>query len=123
MGVETGPKKAPDYALHRDAVAAVDVIANVKQGSGINCANYQYANIQVVPSGGANPNVAVYWWSEQAMKFVQEHTPIAKAGVGVNTPFEFTVECNGRKMFVAVTAITAGACDVLVSGFGLDHPE
>ena len=116
----TGPQKAPDYAIHRSAVTSVDTIANVKETSAINCAQYQYAHIQVIPSGGANPNVAVYWWCEATSKFIQEHTAITKAGVGVNTPFEFTVNCRGRKMFVAITAIAAGPCDVYVSGFELE---
>jgi hypothetical protein len=73
--------------------------------------------VQVVPSGGANPSVAVFWWSEEAEKFVQEHVALAKAGVGVNAPYEFTVESRGRIMFVAVTAIAAGTVDVYVSGF------
>ena len=117
---ESGPKKAPEYALHRKAVVAADVIATTAAKTGINCSNYQHAHIQVVPSGGANPNVAVYWWSEEADVFIQEHTPIAKAGVGADTPYEFTVECRGRIMLVAITTIAAGAVSVYVSGFELN---
>lgn len=117
--METGPQKAPYYAHHRAAVTAPDVIANVTRPQGINCSNYQSAHIQVAPSGGANPDVAVYWWSDEAGVFIQEHTPIAKPGVGANTGYEFTVDCRGRVMFVAITAIAAGECDVYVSGFKL----
>jgi len=116
------PEKAPDYSIHREAVAAPDVIANVVRAHGINMSGYDEAHIQVVPSGGANPNVAVYWWSENAGVFVQEHTAIAKSGVGVNTPYEFTVKSKGRIMFVAVATIAAGVCDVLVSGFNREFP-
>lgn len=117
--METGPKKAPDYAHHRNGVVAPDVIADVRRTTGINCANYQFAHIQVVPSGGANPDVAVYWWSSSADAFIVEHTSIAKSGIGANTGYEFTVECRGRIMLVAITAIAAGTCDVYVSGFEL----
>lgn len=119
--MESGPQKAPDYALHRSEVTAPDVMANRERGHGINCANYSYAHIQVNPSGGANPDVAVYWWSQEAGVFVQEHTPITRSGVGADTGYEFTVDCRGRIMFVAVTAIAAGECDVRVSGFELQN--
>jgi hypothetical protein len=112
----TSPNKAPVYALYRDAVAAVDVVANVPAGSGINMANYEYAHIQVVPSTLANPTVAVYWWSELGGVWVQEHTPISKAGVGVNTPYEFTVPCRGRIMLVAVSVLAAGTVSIAVAG-------
>jgi len=119
--MESGPKKAPEYAHHRSGVTTPDVIATTPQTQGINCSNYQHAHIQVVPSGGANPNVAVYWWSEDGGVWVQEHTPITRSGVGVDTPYEFTVECRGRIMLVAVTAIAAGECDVYVAGFELQN--
>lgn len=118
--METGPKKAPDYAQHRSDVAAPDVIANVPRTQGINTTGYQHAHIQVVPSGGANPTVVVYWWSESAEVFVADHTDITKAGVGADTPFEFTVECRGRIMLVAISVIAAGVCDVYVSGYERD---
>lgn len=107
---------APDYSLYREGVSAADVMANVKKQHGCNGAMYRYAHIQVVPAAGINPNVAVWWWSEKAQKFVQEHTPIAKAGVGAGTPYEFTIEPMGRIFFVQV-ALTTGAVDILVSGF------
>lgn len=78
---------------------------------------YQFANVQVIPSGGANPNLEIMWWSEAANQFIQEHTPLTKAGVGIDTPFEFTVECFGRNMFVAVTTLAAGKAEIYVSGF------
>jgi hypothetical protein len=64
--------------------------------------------------------VAVYWWSEEAGLFIQEHTPITRSGVGADTSYEFTVDCRGRVMLVAITAIAAGECDVYVAGFELN---
>lgn len=114
-------QKSPTYVLHRET-AAVDSSVN-SYDHGINTSYYAKANIQVVPSGGANPNVEVLWWSDEASKFISEHVALAKAGVGANTPFEFTVDCLSRVMFVSVTAIAAGSVKIFVSGAGLNHPE
>lgn len=122
MSYDNSTQKAPEYAIHRNAIAAPDTIANIKMAQGVNMSGYTNANIQVVPSGGANPNVAVYWWSETANKFIQEHTPITKAGIGVDTPYEFTVNCYGRIMFVAVAVIAAGIASVAISGFNREFP-
>lgn len=115
-------QKSPEYVLHRDGVSSADSTVN-SYNHGINTSHYDKANIQVVPSGGANPNVEVLWWSEEASKFISEHTAIAKNGVGANTPFEFTVDCLSRVMFVSVTTIAAGSVKIFVSGAGLNHPE
>lgn len=114
-------KKSPSYSLHRETTA-VDSAFDVYD-YGINTSHYEKANIQVVPSGGANPNVEVLWWSDEASKFIQEHTQIAKSGVGANTPFEFTVDCHSRIMFVSITAIAAGSVKVFVSGAVSNHPQ
>lgn len=123
MTVVYSPQRAPDYAIHREGVTTVDTIADYKRGDGINMANYQFAHVQVIPkpASGADPTATVYWWSEAAGEFIQEHTPLAKAGVGANVPYEFTVECRGRIMFVAITTMAAGEVNyVLVSGFELN---
>jgi len=121
MSGQSSPHSAPEYALHREGVTAADVMANVIKKHGCNAYMYNYAHIQVAPKSGANPDVAVWWWSEAVNSgngaFIQEHTPIAKAGVGVDTPYEFTIEPRGRIFFVQVAAIAAGNVDVLVSGF------
>lgn len=115
-------QKSPTYVLHRDGVTSADSTVN-SYVHGVNTSHYDKANVQVVPIGGANPNVEVLWWSDEADKFISEHVALAKAGVGANTPFEFTVECHSRVMFVAVTAIAAGSVKIFVSGAGLSHPE
>ncbi len=115
------PRLAPEYALHRQKVTAPDALPETKHTRGINMTSHTQAHIQVVPTGGANPTVAVLWWSTAAGKFVQEHVPISRAGVGADTPFEFTIESHGRIMFVAVTAIVAGETDVFVSGYNVER--
>lgn len=112
----SSPERAPAYALHRKGLTAADVMANVVKKHGCNGAMYKYCHIQVVPSAG-NPNVAIWWWSEKAGKFIQEHTPITKAGVGVAVSYEFTIEPKGRIFFVQLTNTTGGTVDILVSGF------
>ena len=116
------PVKAPRYASYRTVIAN-DSAPIVDVNYGINMSGYKTANIQVVPSGGANPTVGVLFWSENATKFVQASTAISKAGVGANTAHEFEVDCNGRIIFVIVSSLAAGSVDILVSGFGLQHPE
>lgn len=108
---------APKYSLHRNAAAA-DVGPFATKAHGVNADGYEWAHIQVVPGAGVDPTATVYWWSVEAAKFIQEHTPIAKAGVGASTPYEFTIEPRGRLFFVSLS----GAGKVFVSGFDRKHP-
>lgn len=114
-------KIAPQYAPHRRGVAAVDTPPETEKSHGINGGHYRTAHVQVIPTGGANPTVEVYWWSETAGEFVQEHTPLQFAGVGADTGFEFTIECRGRIFVVLVTTLAAGSVDIDVAGYDLDH--
>lgn len=114
------PQEAPEYSCHRIVTGAADTLPETTKENGINMRAALRGLIQVVPSGGANPTVAVLWWSEEAGRFVQEHTPITKAGVGVNTPYEFAVDANGRIMFVAVTSGIAGGQTVRVMVAGAE---
>jgi hypothetical protein len=117
MPVKTSPISAPEYVLHREGVVAEDVLADIPKAYGINMAGSAQGHVQVIPANDANPTVEVVWWSEAAEKFVREHTPLEKAGVGQNIPFEFTVDCRGRRMFVLVTTLLTGDVTILVSGF------
>lgn len=111
------PENAPKYAHHREGVSAVDVLANYTKKHGMAMDTYEWAHIQVRPQGGADPSVRVYWWSEAATAWVVDKDLPVVAGEGADTPYEFTVPCRGRRMFVAVTAIAAGTADVHVAGF------
>lgn len=119
------PAIAPDYVLYREVTNAADTLPETEKGHGINLGHHRFAHVQVVPSAGATGNVAVLWWSERAGKFVQEHTALAKTGVGANTPYEFTVEAQGRIMFVAVTGGIAATqkVEILVSSYDMDHTQ
>lgn len=112
---------APLYQQYRKAVAAVDTLPVTDVKEACNAGQHEDVHVQVFPAGGANPTVAVLWWSEAAGKFIQEHVAISKAGVGANTPFEFTIQAKGRMFFVAVTTLAAGTVDIYVSGFGLNN--
>lgn len=116
--VESSPKKAPTYVLHRDVTGA-DTPPETVKAHGMNMNGYEYAHIQVVPAAGVNPTTTIYWWSEEASKFILEHTSIAKTGLGNGVPYEFTIECRGRVFFAS---LSAGAAKVYVSGFGKQHP-
>lgn len=119
MSIKTSPTMAPDYALYRET-SAVDVMANVVKKHGCNASMYENAHIQIVPVAGVNPNVAIWWWSEVADAFIQEHTAITYAGVGAGVPYEFTIQPMGRIFFVQVTA-TTGALQIAVSGYDKKH--
>lgn len=111
------PAVAPNYTKHRTKVTAADSAALTDVKSCINMDGFADAHVQVIPSGGANPTVEVLWWSDAASKFIKEQVALTKAGIGADTPYEFTVSAKGRKMLVAVTTIAAGQCDVYVAGF------
>jgi hypothetical protein len=118
------PASTPEYARHRDGVSAVEnpITTPVTDSRrGMNMRGFLRANIQVIPSGGANPSVEVYFWSDEAGKFIRGHTTLARAGVGADVPYEFSIDVNSRIIFVAVTAIVAGAANVMVGGSELDH--
>jgi len=119
----TAPKTAPQYTHYRTVTGAVDTLPETTKAHGMNAAIFERANIQVVPSDGANPTVDVLWWSDEADAFIQEHTNIQKAGIGADTPYEFTIESLGRIFFVAVTSgVAAGqTAKIFVSGYGLDE--
>ena len=120
---KASPHVAPDYAHYRQIKDAVEANPLTNKRHGINMAHYRCSHIQVVPSGGANPTVVVEWWSEAAGKFVTEHTAISKAGIGINVPYEFTVEPRGRIMSVRVPAGCAAGhtVDIYVAGYDMDH--
>jgi hypothetical protein len=120
--IERSPQRAPTYVKYR-AVAAVETGPFATEKHGINMSGWDKAHIQVVPASGADPTVEVLWWSEGADQFVKEHVALEKAGIGANTPFEFTVDCLGRVMFVAVTTMASGNADIYVAGYGRRHPE
>jgi len=111
----------PVYAYHRYLSGASDTPPETVKRHGLNTAGFQFAHVQVVPVDGANPNVKVLFWSEEAAKFVEKHSSLSFASKGVDTPYEFDVECNGRTMFVSVpSGVTAGQkCRVYAAGFNI----
>jgi len=122
MSEETkrSPSHAPDYALHRYVKDANDTPPETVKAHGINMHGFQSANIQVIPDANdPNPSIEVFFWSEKAAAFVSEHSALAFAGKGAGEPYEVTVECNGRVMFVSVIAGVAATqdCRIYVSGF------
>lgn len=111
------PNKSPLYVLYRSGVLTTDTLASVPKDAGINMSMFEYAHVQIIPTEDADPDVEVCWWSEAAGQFVKENPALAKTSLGVNTPYEFTVPCRGRIMFVAVTSMAEGGLvDVCVAG-------
>lgn len=107
---------APEFNTHRSAVTAADsAVEDPKRG--VNCRGFDKMHVQVTPTGGANPSVEVLFWHDGAVKFISEYTPVTKTGKGADTPYSFTVDVQGRRAFVAVTAIAAGSVDISVAGW------
>lgn len=118
------PQKAPDFQLYRIVDTIADVLPEIDVKHGINMGNYRRAIIDVKAEDGANPAVAVLFWSEATSAFVAENPAITRAGAGVDTGYQFSVECNGRIMFVAVTGGLSNAAHIAtisIAGFELDH--
>lgn len=114
---------APDHRKYRTVVNATDSGPFNDKKQGLNAGHYRRLNVNVIPTSGANPTVEVMFWSDEASAFVSENPALTKAGAGVNTAYAFTVEANGRMVFIAVTAGLAAAQQVVIetSGYGLDH--
>lgn len=112
---------APEAKTYRKGVASVDSLPQTDQRQGVNAGHYRSLHINVLPSGGADPTVAVLYWSPKAGVFIQENPAFTKAGVGADVPYAFTVEARGRILFVAVTVLAAGSVDIETSGYDLDH--
>ena len=122
MSEETkrSPTHAPDYALHRYLAEANDPASETVKAHGMNMHGFQNAHIQVVPdTGNPDPSIKVRFWSEAAGKFLDDHSALAFGGKGAGVPYDITVACNGRVMFVTIVAgMAAGkVCRVYVSGF------
>lgn len=115
MPIQSSPKQAPNYVLHREAVAAADTVPHTERRHGMAMEGYEVGLVQIVPSGGANPNLEVLFWSEAAGAFIKQYPALAVSGIGANTPQEYAFNCYGRAIFVSVTAIAAGAVDVYVA--------
>ncbi len=121
MSIETkrSPELAPGYALHRYVAEAKDTLPETTKEHGMNMAGHRFANIQIVPVDGANPDIKILFWSEEASKFIDKHVGMAFAGKGVDTPWEMEIEVLGRIIFVAVIdGVAAGQkVRVFVGGF------
>lgn len=115
---------APKYVLHRVVEDAVETPPFDRKVDGMQMADHRWANIQVLPSALANPDIVVLFWSEEAGQFIQEHAPTNFAGKGAGVPYEVSVEVHGRLMLVAVISGTMAGGDVvkiMTSGYGVDE--
>lgn len=109
-------KENKAFALHRDGVTSADTIADVIKARGMAMSGYEEALIEVIPSGGANPTLGVYFWSEAAGVWLQDETPQVIGPVGVDTLYHALVLVKHRRMFIAVDAIAAGPVSIRVAG-------
>lgn len=111
-------KEQVAYALHRAAVASADAAPPVAtKAQGINMNGYEEAIIEVLPvTGAGDPVVNIYWWSEAANAWIQDHTLNTFAAVGAGVPWTAVVAVKHRRMFVALTGTLTGGVNVRVAG-------
>lgn len=115
---------APDFTKHKVVDAAAESGPYVTKEHGINCQNHENVIVDVKAEGGANPNIAVRFWSEESEAFVSENPALTKTGLGADTGYQFAVAALGRTMFIEVTGgLTdpAHIATISVAGYGLDH--
>jgi hypothetical protein len=121
----TSPQSAPEYTFYRSVAAADTLTGIIDKRLGMNMKGCKRAHIQIVPTpaSGANPTANVLWWSEGAGAFIQEQTAITKTGIGANLPYEFTVECRDRIMFVGLNPMASGTAKIYIAGADVDHKD
>lgn len=121
--IQSSPAVAPEFKLIKEVTEAAEVGPFTTKKHGVNMGSYNYALVDIKAEGNANPNVAVFFWSEASQAFVQDNPPLTKAGVGVNVGYQFEVACRGRIMFIQVTGgVGAGQkATISVAGYELDH--
>ena len=111
------PKRAPDHRLHR-VVLAVDSSDSANRSQGMNMAGFRFANIQVVADAGQNPTTEAMFWCEEASKFINAHVALAKVGLGNGVAYEYTIEANGRVIWVKTTI---GTGKIFICGWDEEH--
>jgi len=123
MSTTRSIQHAPDYSAHREAVAGADGLPATLTNKtvGMNCHGYLSSLVQIVPSGGSNPTVELLTWSDAAGHFIPQVPAAIFAAPGADLPFEITVECRSRIIFVRFTINAAGVADAYIAGHELDH--
>lgn len=119
------PILAPEYNLHRIVKDANDAGTIDDGRRGMNMQSYSHAHVQILPSGGANPDVKILFFSPELGEFIAPHPDqeIAFAGAGPDVPYDFSFEPRGRKFFVFVTSGVSAAdvVKIFVAGFNVER--
>lgn len=122
----TSPTRAPLYAFHKRVNAAEAGGPYTEVNHGVNMGTYAKANVQVVPDpvdgAGDLPVARILFWSAAAGQFIAPSTALTFGPPVAGVPFEFTVEANGRIMYIEITGATLDGTDVYVSGHDDLHP-
>ena len=130
--VDGSPAVAPDWQLNR-IVSAQDAAVFTDRSKGCNFGHYGKGRFKVEvytdktltsqAATASNPNVEVQRWSESAGKFVQEHVPVQKTGVGAGLGYTFEVDASGGILICKVTNAPSGSevIAIFAQGYDLDH--
>jgi hypothetical protein len=89
----------------------------------MNMAGYDNAIVRVIPDNGADPDIEILFWSEEAEKFIADATGLTATGKGTDIPYDYTCVVNNRIIFVFVTGTVTGddTVEVLIAGHNQDR--
>lgn len=114
--ISCSAQRAPIFTEHRTVSGAVDSGAITTRGWGMVMAEFKTAIIRVVQGAGADLTVEARFWSEEADAFISETPALQQAGPGAGIAFDYTVEVNGRILFVYVTGTIGAGAVIQVAG-------
>lgn len=114
--ISSAPQRVPNFTEHRSVSGAIDSGDITTRGWGMVMSEFKTAVIRVVPGTTANITVEARFWSEDAGKFISANPALQQAGAGAGIPFDYTVEVNGKILFVYVTGTIGNGAKIQIAG-------
>ena len=108
---------SPKYTKFR-VVTVDDTSASIpnKANGGLAFAGYDIGNVQVIPTGGANPSIEILSWCPKLETYISVYPKAEFPGQGADTPFEITFSPYNRTVWIFVTGTGTGQVELQVCG-------
>jgi hypothetical protein len=116
--INSAPKHSPIFTVHR-TITAIDASAITTRNWGMVMAGFEKAIIKVVPTATADVDIEAMFWSNSASKFIVANPRLQATGLGAGVGYDYTVDVNGRRLFVYVTGTIGTGVEIQVAGFGV----
>lgn len=113
--INSSAQRSPIFTVHRTRTA-VDAGIITTRGWGMVMAEFKTAIIRVVPTPTANITVQAMFWSASSGRFIPANPALQQAGVGAGVPYDYTIEVNGRVLFVYITGTIGTGVTIQVAG-------